>query len=72
MTHSFNARISQEHSENVMHLALSLNVPSKNIVFQKDGCSFYSMKIFIHFDNDLSFNCFSEQIKKIPCILEKL
>lgn len=72
MTHSFNARISQEHSENVMYLALSLNVPSENIVFKKDGCPLDSMKIFIQFDNDLSFNRFSEQIGTIPCILEKL
>lgn len=72
MSLNFNARISQEHSENVNNLALNVGVPSENIIFKKDNCPLDSIKIYIQFDNEFSFNQFSEQIKAIPCILEKL
>ena len=70
MANYFSAQISQEHSTQVMNLALSLNVPNEQIVFKTQGCPLGSIGIYIKFDSKDSLDEFSEKVQEIPCILK--
>jgi len=71
MQNYFSALISQEYSSYVENLALSLNVPSEQIVFKTEGCALGSIGVYIKFETKVSLNEFSKKLQKIPCVLEK-
>jgi len=71
MTNYFSAQISQEHSTQILNLALSLNVPSEQIVFNTQGCSFGLIGIYIKFNSKDSLDEFSKKVQEIPCILKR-
>lgn len=72
MTHYFSAQISQEHSENVRNLALSLNIPQERIVFNTAGCFVGTIGVYIKFDDKCSLDEFTEKImQSIPCVIQK-
>lgn len=72
MSNYFSARVSQEHCNNIRYLALSLGVPSKNIVFKTEGCAFGSMGVYIKFQSKKNLDKFSKGMERLfPCLLEK-
>ena len=71
MANYFSAQISQEHSNQIMNLALSFNVPNEQIVFKKEGCPLGFIGIYIKFDSKDSMDEFTEKVQEIPCILNK-
>lgn len=71
MAHYFSAQISQEHSNQVKDLALSLDIPSERIVFKTEGCRLGSIGVYIKFESKESLDEFSKNMQSIPCILNK-
>lgn len=71
MKNYFSAQILQEHSNQVMELALSLNVPPERIVFKKEGCPLGSIGVYIKFDSKDVLNEFSKKMQGISCIMQR-
>lgn len=72
MANYFSAQISQEHSDNVRKLALSLNIPQERIVFKTEGCPLGSIGVYIKFNDEASLNEFSKKLmQNFHCILKK-
>ncbi len=71
MPHYFSAKISQEYSNQVKDLALSLSIPLEQIVFKTEGCPLGSIGVYIKFEDQNSLDDFSEKMQSIPCIIER-
>lgn len=72
MSNYFSAKISQEYSENVKNLALSLGVKPKNIVFKTAGCPLGTLGVYIKFESAEAVKNFSSEVEEsFPCIIEK-
>ena len=72
MANYFSAQISQEHSNEVRKLALSLNIPPERIVFNTEGCPVGSIGVYIKFDAKTASDEFSKKIMQtFPCSIIK-
>jgi len=71
MANYFSARIPEEYLNQVIDLALNLNVPPERIISSEGGCSLNSIGIYIKFDDSISLDQFSKKLEEFCSILEK-